>query len=217
VILLAAPVALFLYGLTLVVFIVRNFLLFLPFTALFAGLGVAFLVGLSHSSKVRAGLLVGLVILTAFALRDTWMAAKSVADRGQQQLAKLAGQRIMTRDAGVCVRLSPAVKAMLVGAGWRLADDPDAHSAADTTEVLISTYELSSGAPVTLEQWPGTQSQWFEVLGPREVDFSYYPRWSGAERLLALSTSQMVYIGLDEGELQSLGVSIDCASVSTPH
>ena len=207
--LVIGPAVFFLYSLTLVVFIVRNFLLFFPFLAIFAGIAVG---ALWASHRVPNGikwLTVAAVIgYGLFGITTQTKEANEIIHRGPEQLARMVTEYVESASPSVCIRSTAAVQDLLLQHGYVIGErEPQI---ADNQRILILSSQLASDAPVSLEEWPGTQSRWFGEIGTREVDFSYYPRWSGDPRALVISSDKLEFIGLDESEQQVLGISSNC-------
>lgn len=205
---LASPLLFFIYSSTFSVFIIRNFLLFLSFSALLAGLGLSFI---AESVKKRwlTVLLIALVgTFILFSARELWLDAVSVKNRGRHQVAELVAARVNDIGKSECIHSSTTINSLLSEQGFtpefgeRITSQPESF--------LLLSRQFAVDAPVTLSEWPGTESRWFDVLGSHEVDFSEYPRWSGDVRALMLSPWQIDYLGLDSQELEALGLSSTC-------
>ena len=67
--------------------------------------------------------------------------------------------------------------------------------------VVITLSQLRDGLS-KVEIWPATGTAGFEVYGAEDIDFNYYPTWSGGDRFIVLSPRQIRRFGVD---LRSLG------------
>ena len=211
--LMVGPAIFFLYSLTLVVFIVRNFLLFLPFLAILAGIAV----GAMWTSRTAPRTLkwtVGVVIIcyTVVGLTSQTIDATEIRNRGPQQLASLIKDYVNEADTSVCIRSTSAVQALMSEQG--IVSSERKPLAAEDQVFLVLTSQFVHDMPISLDEWPGTESRWFKQIGTREVDYSYYPRWSGDARALVLTTDQLAFTGLDEFEQRTLGVTSGCLTVA---
>ena len=210
--LMIGPTHFFIYSLTLVVFIIRNFLLFLPFVALFAGLAIgAFWASRRIPNPVRWAAPLALTAYAVFGMAAQTQEATDITNRGPEQLARMIEKYVKDQSATVCILSTSAVKSLLNEHGIT-TNERDLQEEEDRVYLILSS-QLASNAPVKLDEWPGTQSRWFGEIGTREVDFSHYPRWSGDPRALTLTPNKIVYLGLDENEQQAIGVSSGCLQI----
>jgi hypothetical protein len=58
---------------------------------------------------------------------------------------------------------------------------------------------------IILRAWPGTGSFHYNFLGPRDVDFDFYPEWIGMSRVLRFSKQEFQGIFYDSA-VKSLSV-----------
>lgn len=207
--LLIGPAVFFLYSLTLVVFIIRNFLLFLPFMAFFAGIAVGAVWAASRVPRVLKWASPLVVIgYGLYGIAAQTQAATEITHRGPEQLARMIKDYVYDEDSSVCITSTSAVQDLLVQHG-QIVKERGPRGGEDRVLLVLSS-QLAFDAPVTLKEWPGTESRWFGEIGTREVDFSYYPRWSGDPRALVLTEDKVKFIGLNKPEQDALGVSSSC-------
>ena len=213
--LLVGPVLFFLYSITLVVFIIRNFLLFHPFLSFFAAIALGALWKWSARwLYARLSLAILLVLFIMQGVTHQTIDASAIQSRSSSQLAYLVAERISPDLNSTCVRATDEALQLLTRNGVSFTHRERNRNEAEVS--LILSNQLSVDAPVELSEWPGTESRWFDVIGTREVDFSHYPRWSGDQKALVFSPEQLTYIGLDSTELNLLGLSRNClASLSS--
>ena len=210
--LMIGPTVFFIYSLTLVVFIIRNFLLYLPFVAFFAGLAIgAFWASQRIPNPVRWAAPFAVIAYGLFGMTAQTQEATEITNRGPEQLARMIKKYVSDNGGSVCILSTSPVISLLKDHGITI-DERDLQRG-DSRIYLILSSQFAPNAPITLDEWPGTQSRWFGEIGTREVDFSHYPRWSGDPRALALTPDKIDYLGLDENEQQAIGVSSACVQI----
>ena len=205
-----APLLLLAYFSTLTVFFPRNFLLILPFLALIAGVGAQVLVTRAPrwmSIALRISIVIAVIALSF----DLGRAAIGIPERGPEQQAQLLSARIADNPE-TCWRLSAQVVASLEEAGF--SPKPLANPDTQHELIVFSTGQFRSIRPNTrFASWPGYVPGYFDWLGSREVDYSYYPSWVGESRLLIFNTQKRQEVGLTDDIVADLEISDSCWSL----
>lgn len=207
-IVVSTPLFFSLYFSTQTVFIVRNFLFLWPFLAVLVGFGVSelLLVARVRGAALAAIGILGLalawngaqLITTAESIRTgapsagATSAAEWLGDQTPAHFAISAGARAAFRDGRVRV--------------------PSTRSSSRTTYWVTTSGEIQLSNP-TLRRWPATAPGTFRDFGTGEVDFDYYPTWSGPDRILIFSPDEARKFGL---RCDQLGIpSRSCSDRST--
>jgi 4-amino-4-deoxy-L-arabinose transferase-like glycosyltransferase len=185
--LLIAPVALAaLYFASLHVFIVRNYLFFLPVIAVLVGLAIDRALEREKIRVVVLALVAAFVVSGAAQLVRT---ARTVPGRSDRLVADGVMRVIGESDDGVA--LSAAARELV-------RDD----IAADAREggarwgrFVLLTSDLWDGA-FHVDRWPATERGTYDVIGPAEVNFDYYPTWRGDDRAIVLDRADIERFGL---------------------
>lgn len=210
VLLVLPPVFLLLYFSTLTVFFPRNFLLILPFIAVLAGTGLQFLITLvprPWSIGLRILVVAMIIVFTI----DLWRAAATIDQQGPQQRAEFLAAR-MTDEPDACWRISDAMVESMMEFGITPSSTPA--DGPREERVAFSTAQFALLADDTqLRAWPGYVPGYFDWLGSREVDFSYYPSWPGEQRVLVFTPELRDEVGLTDEMVTDLGVQDACWSV----
>jgi len=212
------PVLLFVYYSTRHVFIARNFLLFLPVIAVGFGLGLDSLlerfpgkatgtVGKPNSWIVLA--FAALLLASQFYILDSNLGVRAWLKSERGLGSSLADQKLMREFIGnktSCLYASASVVQR-----YRIFDEKE-HNSPTCREplYLISTKDLimankKSKDQIILRAWPGTGSFHYNFLGPRDVDFDFYPEWIGMSRVLRFSKQEFQGIFYDSA-VKSLSV-----------
>ena len=210
ILLIVPPTFLLVYFSTLTVFFPRNFLLILPFIALLAGTGLQYLItALPRPWSIALRVFVA-VALVVFAI-DLWRAAQTIDEQGPRQRAELLADRVAA-EPDKCWRISDALIESMNGYG--IAPTPSPADDGRTERVAFSTSEFALLPDDTqLRAWPGYVPGYFDWLGSREVDFSYYPSWPGEPRVLVFSPDLRDEVGLTDEMVTRLGVQDVCWSL----
>ena len=234
--LLIGPFGFFLYSLTLVVFIIRNFLIFFPFITFFAAVAVGAVCTSRRTPViVKWGSIFAIICYSTFGIINQTKDATAINQRGPEQLARMIADYIRDSNpstqgtaslddewaaiedgvAGesdsLCISSTLGVQDFLRRQGINVAERERIFK--DRQVFLFLSSELDLGAPVSLDEWPGTRSRWYGEIGTREVDFSHYPRWDGDVRALVLTAEKIDFIGLDKAEQEALRISSACLVV----
>jgi hypothetical protein len=173
------------------VFIVRNFLLFLPIMALLAGIGAEAALCAALSLRSRP-----LRFLTASAVAgwalcaigwNGWVetsAAQSivVAKRAPGRYLEKHLARYLDEHPDARVAVSADVRAKLANASPKAAAQIVEPARADRYLFLYS--ELGRGAH--LKAWPASEYGVYHWIGPEDVNFNYYPTWFASNRIIIL-------------------------------
>ena len=188
------------YFATLHVFQVRNFLLLLPFLAFFAGIGadkILLMVRARGAVAFVAGVLAVILIYNA-----VWL--EQAAGTVGQSRAWLVGQTsAYVRDhPGTRFVVSAPLARAFIATKIPLPRNARRSGRADVVLALFSQVrDAWRGQEITLRHWPATDRSTFTTIGPKEVDFNFYPTWEGKDRVLVLSDNDLVYFGLTRREL----------------
>ena len=210
ILLVVPPIFLLVYFSTLTVFFLRNFLLILPFIALLAGTGLQYLItALPRPWSIALRVLVAVAIVV-FAI-DLWRAAQTIDEQGPRQRAELIADRVAA-EPDKCWRISDALIESMNSYG--IAPTPSPADDGRTERVAFSTSEFALLPDDTqLRAWPGYVPGYFDWLGSREVDFTYYPTWPGEPRVLVFSPDLRDEVGLTDEMVTRLGVQDVCWSL----
>jgi hypothetical protein len=186
-----------LYFATLPVFVVRNFLLLLPFLAYFAGVGLG---RLRQSVKGTAPIAaLGAAAALILMLNGVWLvrAADTVAQGNDQTLADAAEYMRDRPDKQFVV--SRAFVEALEDSAEDVPDNARTGQVDDAVdEVLVLYSELRDNPDVKLRRWPSTERGTFQTIGPNEVDFDFYSTWDGDDRVLVFDPDQLEDLGLED-------------------
>jgi 4-amino-4-deoxy-L-arabinose transferase-like glycosyltransferase len=194
--------ALAVYYSTLTVFVVRNFLIFLPFLALLGGLGAQRALGALRRLPVRAASLAVLALCGVLSAGWLVVASASVARRSPAATARAMGGWLDDHRGDVVV-LSPPVRALLARAGVR----PRAGGAVGAPDYYALLHSQLLDTPgLQLARWPATTRGTYRSVGSHEVDLDFYPTWIGDDRVLLMTPREAASFGLDHAELARLGV-----------
>jgi hypothetical protein len=172
------------------VFIVRNFLFFLPILAVLTGAGIAWMIRQSRAAQVLAvALLCAAGMANAYTLVTT---AQTINPNSDVMLVE---------ELAVYIAKHPNEKFALSASLSRDMGNRHAANLAPADKADIFVYrdnDLVGGAsPVRLKDYPGTRHNTFEWIGPREVNYNYYPTWvSGRDRILLLPMKTAERMGL---------------------
>jgi hypothetical protein len=187
------------YFSTLHVFIVRNFLIFLPFFALLVGCGTALLLEVvKPRAVVLAAVGVVALLLGANALY-LLSAARTISDEDRGSPTRLVSNYIedhpdddfaLSPDVRRAFRREDrAIPSNARGAGTAGPDD------------YVFWYSQVEAISQTLTVWPTTKRGYYRDFGSREVNFDYYPTWPGRDRVLVMNRDELRAVGLTLREL----------------
>ncbi len=169
---LAFPVLYFLYITSQRVMIVRNALVLVPFLCILAGIGFFWLVGKIRQPWVRRGVPMASALLLAANFVFLAQAAFSISHRPAQVSAALVLD-YLEKNSRTTFFLSDALENKL-----------DTHPENVTKSPLLAQKYLF------LSSERGKLSNRFGLYetpyGAYEVNFNYYPRWAGDERLVVM-------------------------------
>jgi hypothetical protein len=191
--LLAPFILLVLYFSAFQIFIVRNFLLLLPFVALFGGAGFGYLLRILPTLPIRILIMGGAA--TMFVINATWLfnAAESISHQGKNYDAHVAAAYI-TAHPDQTFALSKTVLAALREYHVRIPINVAPPEGASQLVFFDSDTEKPD---VHLRDWPSTEPNTYVTLGPEEVNFNYYTTWIGADRIIVLSKPRAAMFGLN--------------------
>ena len=188
-------------------FFPRNFLLILPFIAVLAGTGLQFLVTRVPRPWSLGIRIVVIVVFVVFSV-DLWRAAMTIDQQGPRQRAEFLAAR-MADQPDVCWRISDAMVESMIE--FRITPAPTPAEGSREERVAFSTAQFAPLADNTqLRAWPGYVPGYFDWLGSREVDFSYYPGWPGEQRVLVFPPELRDEVGLTDEMVTDLGVQDVC-------
>ena len=176
-ILISPVILLFTYALTNV-FIVRNFLPFLPFITIFAGLGV-------KKTKIEHQWVFAVVMLLGFlwSISGNFMKAVDIR-RGWEPVAVSELKSWVATHGHETFTFSPRVQEIMANSSG--AETTGSVKCSQASQNLIfSTIEISRNN-LTLRKWSGTQSGMFHIFGTSEVDFNFYSTWIWNEKFILL-------------------------------
>ena len=189
-----------LYFSTLKVFIVRNFLIFLPFLALLVGCGTAFIF---QVVKPRAVALVAVGIVAALLLANglyLLSAARSIADEDRGSPVRLVAEYIDDHDDDRFV-LSREVRRAFRADDRSIPENARAREPSPGDEYVF-WYSQVEQISQTLTVWPTTKRDYYRDFGSLEVNFDYYPTWPGPDRIIVMTRDELRDVGLTPGELR---------------
>ena len=177
-----------------VVFIARNFLLLLPMFALASGIGAQLLVSPRRPGWLRAGAAAVIAVAIGWNAVDLWATASSIPALSSPNalLARTHDYVAARRDTPF--HISRPLRTALLDAGYVLP----ANAAQDEADAAVFLFRHSDlqATDAVLRDWPGTRAQTFDWIGPREVNFNYYPTWRGRDRVLILPLAQARSMGV---------------------
>jgi 4-amino-4-deoxy-L-arabinose transferase-like glycosyltransferase len=195
--LIALPVIYVLYFSSQRVMIARNLLFVMPFLAVLAGRGAAAAASLGRPAKYAVFAVLAILITVNYVTLyrfSTTVESRSTIDKTADIVAYLRA------NPNTPVYLSPAVRAAL-----GKTDLPEVSNLRprieDGARVVYSTNEVwaayRTGATMRAVNRPGLYTR---VSGPVEVNWNYYPNWSGDARIMAVSADVARMIGVPDGE-----------------
>jgi 4-amino-4-deoxy-L-arabinose transferase-like glycosyltransferase len=174
------------------VMIVRNLLVLVPFLAILAAHGAAWLWrrrAWGPLLRPAIAVIVAIVILT----NAGWLiyAADTITDRRTDRFVREVASFLSVKNTSP-VWISPRLRIHLAAVGWmkrtHIVDDPS------RAERLVL---YASEAMMQWQEWPGNQpwltERWF---GPYEVNFNMYPTWFGDDRIIVISREQAAAVNL---------------------
>ncbi len=188
-----------LYFSTLKVFIVRNFLIFLPFVALLIGCGTAFIVR-SVKPRVLAYATVGVV--AAVLLHNGLFllsAARSISEDERARPVRLVDEYIDDHPDDRFA-LSPGVRRAFAEEGRGIPSNARARGTSEPDDYVF-WYSQVEAISQTLTIWPTTKRGYYRDFGSGEVNFDYYPTWPGRDRILVMTREELRDVGLTPREL----------------
>jgi hypothetical protein len=195
--LVALPVIYVLYFSNQRVMIVRNLLFVMPFVAVLAGRGATAAASLGRPAKYAVFAVLAIVITANYVTLykfSTTIENRSSIDKTVDIVAYLRANRTTP------VYLSPAVRAALGKTDLTEVSNLRPRIE-DGARVVYSTNEVwaayLSGATMKAVNRPGLYTR---VSGPVEVNWDYYPNWSGEVRIMAVSADVARIIGVPDGE-----------------
>ena len=188
----------------LVVFFARNLLLFLPFVAFLAGIGVGRLAELAHT-KLTFSILAAVLLLVAL-VNGAWLVttAESILHESPAELVRSTDRYMRDRPGTRFVVSGPLQEQFRT---WGVPLPPNARTSGSGDDYVALFSQIVSGKDVTLRSWPATTEGTYRVIGPQEVDFDFYPTWRypDPDRVLVMTPSQARRFGLDRRELSIAG------------
>ena len=187
IILISPIILLFTYSLTNV-FIVRNFLPFLPFIMIFAGLGV-------RKTKPELQCVIAAVMLLGIltSVSGNFMKAVDIR-RGWEPVAVSELKRWVATHGHETFTFSPRVEEIMTDSlGAKTAGSVKCSQA--SRNLIFSSIEISSNN-LTLRKWSGTESGVFRIFGTSEVDFNFYSTWIWNEKFILLDPEHQRDFGI---------------------
>lgn len=193
IILVGIPLLYTLYMSSQRVMFVRNYLLVLPFLAILAARGAAFLTSLLRQRRVLRYVIPSLLcIMLAVNAAWLWTAAQTISVRTYARYRyPIELLDYLNKNRTKSFALSPKVRREIVGLTGGLP--------ANVTQTLDSAqYAVLYAREVTdPSRWDATHFNytvtWF---GTYEVNFNYYPSWKGDDRIIVLRGRDAVRLGL---------------------
>lgn len=202
----------FLYLGTVTAFLVRNFLLFLPPLAVFAGFGIHAVVTLLSEWNGPRALRYAAVGLLAMALgaagvsNAIWLRRSAVSIENtsvKSTVSSLAGW--MRSQPTTTFALSAQVREEFSLARVAIPTDGLVGRANSTTVDDVFLYSQIDPGPLSVKKWPGHCGNTFVTFGPQQTDFNCYPSWSyrqgNAIEVLVVTSRQLRAMGLTPREL----------------
>ncbi|OAI43544.1 hypothetical protein AYO42_05990 [Rhizomicrobium sp. SCGC AG-212-E05] len=170
------------------VFIVRNFLFFLPIIAVLIGAGISSMIRGARVTQILAmALLFVAGVTNAYSLVT---AARTISPNSDSMLVGQLSEYIERH---------PSEKFALSRSLSRDMRGRRAVNQATVAQADIFVYrdsDLRSTPSITLKDYPGTRHNTFVWIGPHEVNYNYYPTWEGRDRILLLPLKDAVRMGL---------------------
>jgi hypothetical protein len=164
--------------------IVRNYLLVLPFLALFAARGLSELAGVLPRRWLRVGLAGG--VAAALVAGGVWLvsASESIRHRDQKEEVRQAIAYVAKRP-GTRFKVSPEVTA--IAKTLKVPMPPNAEAKTGFEQVVFFP-RAEGGNPF---RWR-TNDPWLtkRVFGPREVNLDWYFSWEGPDRVVIMTTDK---------------------------
>jgi hypothetical protein len=171
------------------VFIVRNFLIFLPVILFFAGIAI----GAISNNFARQLVVAYLLVFSIFGLFGNFFDARDVGPNWQAVAFRKLSSEIDNHPNREYF-LSPGVQS--------LVSEFDDHGypnlvecSARTQNIVMLASELSrfNGA---LRELPALRDGTYKTLGQNEVDFDFYPSWAGNDRILIMNENDQKRFGI---------------------
>jgi hypothetical protein len=212
------PVLLFIYYSTRHVFIARNFLLFLPVIAVGFGLGLdAILESFSGRATLAAAkpkswiviVFVALLLASQLYVVDSNLGARAWLKSERSLGSPVSDQQLMRDFIGnknSCIYASASVVQryhIFDEKGYDSSSCRDPLYLVSTKDLIMANKKLKGQA--ILRAWPGTGSFHYNFLGPRDVDFDFYPEWIGTSRVLRFNRQEFQGIFYDSA-VKSLSI-----------
>ena len=183
----SVPVAYWAYFSTQQVLIIRNLLVLTPFAAALVGIGGGALCRWPSPLSLRR--LLGFLVWIACFFNAMWTlrAAHSIETyEVKQSLISLA--EIIDESPDQRFQVSEQIRMR-----WQAADlgprsaNWKAFAPQDEVEPAAQVAVLSRQYPVLWFPWPANQRGRYQDLGPREIDWDFYPGWTGPDRVILMS------------------------------
>jgi len=191
----ALPLAfLVIFGIRYRTVVVRNYLLLTPFLALFMARGFGWLA--VRATERKALLRVGAAALGVVGLAQAWWlvaAGESIRHVTAEAEVRDAFAYVWAHPR-TTFQLSPRVREL--GGKLQLGAPPNATTSPAEAVVLFARAEGPS--PFTI---PANDPFFtLAVLGPREVNFDWYPTWTGQDRVIVMTRAKAEHAGIRWGE-----------------
>ena len=192
------PSILILYFSFQTVFIVRNFLFLWPFIIFLGGIGL----GKLFSSTIPLVRIVSIFLSLAVLIYGATflVVAAQTIQQGSAEVGAKSLRDTVINNPSRNYALSPQADQLLTTFFSKLPTNIKADFNSGDS-VVITLSQLRDGLS-KVEIWPATGTAGFEVYGAEDIDFNYYPTWSGGDRFIVLSPRQIRRFGVD---LRSLG------------
>lgn len=173
------------YVSTFSVMIVRNILYVLPFFAVFASIGFVQITGVFKNRKF--GILTGVIIMSmliyscSYVVKSTWSIRNSVNDVISKDL-----DDYIKENSDKDFILSPKVSSRFYSGNYINKEPRDnSYLVFYKNEVPFQLYTAN------------IRGQFIKIIGMDDVNFDYYPTWSGKDRIVIMKYSnaseQMIY------------------------
>ena len=172
------------------VFIVRNFLFFLPLIAVLVGAGISWMIKRSRATQILA-----IALLCAAGLANATTLLTAARTIGPDS------DRMLVMELVAYIEKHPSEKFALSRSLFRDMGSRQPANLAPAGQADIFVYRdndlTAGGTPVRLKDYPGTRHDTFEWIGPREVNYNYYPTWvSGRDRIILVPIKTAERLGL---------------------
>lgn len=172
-----------------VVFIVRNFLIFLPFILVFAGVAL----GNIRKDFVRNIFVALFLFISSFGLTSNLIEALEIGPNWEVVATEKIKSEITQHPDENYFLTAGARELLQSNGGNQIQNLVDCSS--ETVNVVMLASDLY-GLKNPLKAWPANGNGDYKVFGQSEVDFDYYPTWAGNNRFIVISPEDQQRFGI---------------------